>query len=224
MMSDRTVTLLETDFSSWDAKKIADYLSQNGLGDYSELFESNNVTGSIAHLIDREKLKNMGVNKVGDRLRILQLLGSLKAAKKQQKEEEILWKGKEALYASCCEAIYETCCGLFPRTPSEYSLHANHLAIKEVTVPRCGPIRCCCLSGGYFIDNIDLSNVTDIDVQGIKPGCICQVFCCVKNLENIIVKVECQKDRVMVQHEGKGQIVSTKIKNQVEIMQRMERS
>mmetsp|Transcript_17867 Transcript_17867/g.27063 ORF Transcript_17867/g.27063 Transcript_17867/m.27063 type:complete len:226 (-) Transcript_17867:226-903(-) len=225
MTSERTTSLLSKEFSRWDAKELAEYLSDNGLEDYAECFISNNVDGEIAHRIDRDELKKMGVSKVGARLKILEVLGSLKRAKQQLDQEELLWEGKEVMYASCCHQMYETCFGLFPQNPSEYRLNSHHLVIKEIKVPRCGPMRCCCISGNYFIDNIDLSNVKDIDLEGSRPGCLCQIFCCEKKLEHIIVGMEGKDEsKVLIQKSGEAQDVVRKIKNQIEILQRMQRS
>jgi len=86
----------EPPLNEWTAVQLSEYLRGEGLGDYAELFLNNNVTGSIAHRISEQNLKEMGVDKVGDRLSIMHALVKLKKAKKLQEREKVI-EGEKVL-------------------------------------------------------------------------------------------------------------------------------
>ena len=142
----------------------------------------------------------------------------------QQKDrEKVIWTGKEELYFTCWDKCLSTCCGCCPDDPDIYKLTGTHLSIKHVDVPRCGPIRCCC-GTKYHIDNVDLSHVTDVDINGVPPSC-CQQVCCGKKQEHVVVKSSGgQETKVLKLTKEEGSVCCRKILNAVEVMQRMERS
>lgn len=100
----------------------------------------------------------------------------------------------------------------------------NFLEIKERNYNRCGGCKCC-YGHNYSIDTIDLSNVDDVDVDGVSPSCFCECCCCAIPHEHIKISVNGEQERKMMRlPKGTGEAVARKIKNQVEIMQVMERS
>jgi len=216
--------LSDEPFKDWDAIKLADYLTAKGLGNYAELFLENSINGQIAHRLDDHTLKDMGVTKVGDRLKLLEALEALKKAQQQQARELTVWQGTELLYVSWFDRLCQTCCGCAPDDPSHYKLTNSHFEIKLVQPRRCGPCKICCLSSIYHIDNIDLSHITDADVKGVPPSCFHQCCCCGKVQEHVLLKTSAEGEKILKLPKGEGQVAARKIKNQVEIMQRMERS
>ncbi|RMD42901.1 hypothetical protein DV735_g2205, partial [Chaetothyriales sp. CBS 134920] len=54
----------------WDEKKVVDWLHSIRCGQYEALFKSNNVTGETLLECDQRILSEMGIKKIGDRVRI----------------------------------------------------------------------------------------------------------------------------------------------------------
>jgi len=215
---------MDEQFKQWDSLKLSQYLTAKGLGDYAEMFLENSIDGKVAHRLDDQNLKEMGVSKVGDRLKLMEALEALKKAQQQQARELVIWEGKELLYVSWFDRICKTCCGCFPDDPSMYKLTNSHFEIKLVQPRRCGPCKLPCLSKQYHIDNVDLSHITDADVKGVPPSCFHQCCCCGKVQEHVILTTSVEGNKVLKLPKGEGQVAARKIKNQVEVMQRMERS
>ncbi|KAJ9623423.1 ATP binding [Taxawa tesnikishii (nom. ined.)] len=55
---------------SWDEARVADWLCSINCAQYVDLFRKNNITGEVLIEIDQPTLKEMGVKKIGDRVRI----------------------------------------------------------------------------------------------------------------------------------------------------------
>jgi mitogen-activated protein kinase kinase kinase len=55
---------------AWDDKKVGDWLHSIRCGQYEQLFKSNNVTGDSLLECDQRILSDMGIKKIGDRVRI----------------------------------------------------------------------------------------------------------------------------------------------------------
>lgn len=69
----------ESDFSdidgpdavkNWSEDQVCDYLRSVKCGEYEKLFRKNNVNGENLLEMDKEVLKEMGIDKVGDRVRL----------------------------------------------------------------------------------------------------------------------------------------------------------
>lgn len=54
----------------WDEKQVADWLQSIRCGQYEQLFSSNNVTGETLLESDQKVLSELGIKKIGDRVRI----------------------------------------------------------------------------------------------------------------------------------------------------------
>jgi hypothetical protein len=69
------------------------------------------------------------------------------------------------------------------------------------------------------------SNIKDVDIHGVPPPCFLQCFCGAKTQEHLKISTTHDAREVVLKLEnGTGQEVARQIKNQVEVMQRMERS
>jgi len=224
--------LCDKKFESWTSYEIAQFIqSKEDIGNYATLFQSHRIDGSVAHRITDDDLKDMGITAIGDRHRIIAALESLKQAKAQKDREKIIWTGTEVLYWSCCDQGCTTCCGACRDDPEQYTLRYNYLEIKRPDMKRCGTMKCC-FGHSYEIDSIDLSNVIDVDVDGIPPPCIQECCCGAKTQEHVRVNVRDQSSsqrgnkaiQILKCKKPDGQFIARKIKNQVEIMQMMERS
>ncbi len=219
-------SLVDTDFKKWTTAELSAFIqSKKEIGNYSEMFQKHRIDGSIAHRLTDSDLKEMGVFAIGDRHRIMIALESLRTAKQQIDREKILWRGEETLYWSCCHKCFSTGCYTCPVDLEAYTLRYNYLEIRRPDQNRCGCITCC-FGHSYQIDTVDLSNVRDVELEGVPPPCIQQCLCCAKEQEHVRVNLSeppngCELLRL---EKGEGQLMSRKLKNQVEIMQVMERS
>ena len=54
----------------WDESRVGDWLRSINCGQYVELFRRNNINGENLMDMDQATLKEMGIKKVGDRVRI----------------------------------------------------------------------------------------------------------------------------------------------------------
>ncbi|CAH0022969.1 unnamed protein product [Clonostachys rhizophaga] len=55
---------------NWDEDKVCEYLRSVKCGEYEKLFRKNNINGENLLEMDKEVLKEMGIDKVGDRVRL----------------------------------------------------------------------------------------------------------------------------------------------------------
>ncbi|KJZ77023.1 hypothetical protein HIM_03344 [Hirsutella minnesotensis 3608] len=69
----------ESDFSDvegpgsvrrWDEDRVCEYLKSINCGDYDKLFRKNHINGENLLELDKETLQEMGIDKVGDRVRL----------------------------------------------------------------------------------------------------------------------------------------------------------
>jgi len=168
-------------FMDWTPKDVAAFLKKADLGDYSECFIKHNVSGSLLHLLKDEDLKDMGIKIVGDRLRLKAFIDILGRKNRSNKRTKVWWEGTERLYLSCADKACSTCCFLCPDDPSTYKLTSNHLKVKTVNPMRCGPFKfCCSCCTEYKINNVDLSEIDDVDLIVEAAPCCCATFCCAK--------------------------------------------
>lgn len=54
----------------WDESRVCDWLRSINCGQYVDLFRRNNINGENLMEIDQATLKEMGIKKIGDRVRI----------------------------------------------------------------------------------------------------------------------------------------------------------
>ena len=55
---------------TWDEDKVCEYLRSVKCGEYEKLFRKNHINGENLLEMDKEVLKEMGIDKVGDRVRL----------------------------------------------------------------------------------------------------------------------------------------------------------
>lgn len=63
----------------WDEDRVAEWLRNLNCSKYIELFNMNNVNGIVLMELDRSSLRDMGVKKVGDQIRIATQIKVLRA-------------------------------------------------------------------------------------------------------------------------------------------------
>lgn len=55
---------------NWDEDQVCDYLRSVKCGEYERIFRKNHINGENLLEMDKEVLKEMGIEKVGDRVRL----------------------------------------------------------------------------------------------------------------------------------------------------------
>jgi len=219
--------LAKKNLNEWSVNDLSNHLKEKGLGEYGEVFIKNKIDGHVADEMTEDNLKEIGISMVGDRLKIMKILQTVKLAKTTQNFNEVLWEGKEDEFSCAAQMCVSTCCGLCPSHPDKYKLMRNQLKITTTKKTCCGPIRCeLCCPADYDEDNVDLSNVNDVDTKGVAPGCCARVLCCAQVKEHIMIKVtnDATKTLYLSKSLAANKGVADIIRNQVEMMQRMERN
>jgi mitogen-activated protein kinase kinase kinase len=54
----------------WDEEQVCDWLRSNNCGEYEKLFRKNNINGENLLEMDKAVLQEMGIDKIGDRVRL----------------------------------------------------------------------------------------------------------------------------------------------------------
>jgi hypothetical protein len=124
---------------------VREWLEQEGLGEYAPNFEKMNISGAeVPYLADRH-LKEMGIAKVGPRIRILKACKNFKRTLKNWERNEVV--------------IDVMNWHLRPRSlvffPTRYKFTPAAIIVHD---PR--PLEC-----GYVIDRIDVSTIIDINMM-----------------------------------------------------------
>lgn len=76
---------------NWDEDRVCDYLASVKCGEYEKLFRKNHINGENLLEMDKEVLKEMGIDKVGDRVRLFLSIKKLrtKAYANQKKRNRV---------------------------------------------------------------------------------------------------------------------------------------
>lgn len=99
----------ESDFSdvdgpdtvkTWSEDQVCEYLRSVKCGEYEKLFRKNNVNGENLLEMDKEVLKEMGIEKVGDRVRLFLGIKKLrtKAYANQKRRNRVSYISTYATY------------------------------------------------------------------------------------------------------------------------------
>ncbi|EHL01995.1 putative Serine/threonine-protein kinase STE11 [Glarea lozoyensis 74030] len=83
---------------NWDEEKVCDWLRSINCGDYVKLFRKNNITGENLLEMDKAVLQEMGIEKIGDRVRLFLGIKKLrtKAYANQKKRNRDSFAGLDA--------------------------------------------------------------------------------------------------------------------------------
>lgn len=80
---------------NWDEDRVCDYLRSVKCGEYEKIFRRNHINGENLLEIDKEVLKEMGVDKVGDRVRLFLGIKKLRtktyASQRRRNRVSYLW-------------------------------------------------------------------------------------------------------------------------------------
>ena len=215
------------EFEGWSAETVADYVARQGLGQYRQSIITHRITGELVPFLNENHMAEMGVKCIGDRLRFGLIVERLKRKSLIGAKAKILWQGEEKVFYSIASASICTLCGCCPIDPSIYKLQQNHLKIKKVNPFRCFGVRCCCCGSEYVMNNVDLSHVQDIDINGVPAPCFERIFFCAEGKDIVNIEIRsfgegASYDHKLVLPEREGEYVASLIMNGVEA-QNMER-
>lgn len=112
---------------NWDEDRVCDYLVSVKCGEYEKLFRKNHINGENLLEMDKDVLKEMGIEKVGDRVRLFLCIKKLrtKAYANQKKRNRVCFFAGLLVSIRLCQLINPglVCC---PRT---------HLDIRPRRLP-----------------------------------------------------------------------------------------
>jgi hypothetical protein len=77
------------------AEEVADWLTTSGYGDYSENFIAHRITGECIPLLTHSDLEKVGIDKVGDRVKLMKDLREFRVALEIEHRTMILLKWQE---------------------------------------------------------------------------------------------------------------------------------
>lgn len=63
---------------NWDEDRVADWLRSVNCADYEKLFRKNNINGENLLEMDKAVLQEMGIDKIGDRVRLFLAIKKLR--------------------------------------------------------------------------------------------------------------------------------------------------
>ena len=176
------VFLINNQFFIPQSDRLADYFANSGLGRYREVIQYHRITGKIAPLLTNADLKDTGIKIVGDRCRFGHQLKALGRKARAVQRNKLIWYGKEKLYFGGVEGCLATCGGICPDDPSTYRLTNNHLKIRLVEPTCVGPIRLCCCAK-YSVNNIALTRVDDVNMEGVPAPFLLPCLYCANGKE-----------------------------------------
>jgi len=97
-----------TQVASWSVTDVVNlFVEKIGMGYTNELFMANKINGKSLMLLREEHLKEMGIQAIGDRVFMLDMISMLKKKKKEMQTTASLWSG-EMPAAGCA---YSKSCG-----------------------------------------------------------------------------------------------------------------
>ncbi|KAL2259163.1 hypothetical protein VTK26DRAFT_7249 [Humicola hyalothermophila] len=107
---------------NWDEERVCEYLRSVNWGQYAEIFRKNCINGENLLELDKDLLQEMGVEKVGDRVRLYLCIKKLRAKRssnESRRQREDLFAGLDAQYVTSSSSSSRPSGGrAVPPTPS----------------------------------------------------------------------------------------------------------
>uniref|UniRef100_A0A7S0CCT3 SAM domain-containing protein n=1 Tax=Proboscia inermis TaxID=420281 RepID=A0A7S0CCT3_9STRA len=217
------------DPSKWSTKQLCAYLKKDGVsGDITATFAEQNIDGSIAYTLTEAHLQEMGVKSIGDRQQILRKIEVLKKSAKLSERTAVLWQGQGPFHTTFVGKLMKTCCYCCPEPQIKYKLVGNTYSETTIWKGGIGPnmlrdCQCCC-GDTEDVDNVDLTQVQDIDSTTVPANCCEKCFCCGVDYTVITINTKNDKeDKTIEISKSAGKEAYLKINNQVENGQPMAR-
>merc|ERR1711865_664015 len=94
-MADQRAIRLHENAQLKPVGSVVAFLEQLELSQYADTFEENDISQSeLCHLTD-EHLREMEVNSIGHRIRIIQAMGKVKVTKQIEEGNRVIWEGED---------------------------------------------------------------------------------------------------------------------------------
>lgn len=120
---------------NWDEERVCDWLRSINCGEYEKLFKKNNINGENLLEMDKAVLQEMGIEKIGDRVRLFLGIKKLrtKAYANQKKRNRV----------SSCYIISPVLTTDYPRIllPASMPTHHRPPAPQGLPTPAAEPCR-----------------------------------------------------------------------------------
>jgi hypothetical protein len=161
------------EMSEWDETKVASWVSTlPRLQPYAQCFIDHQIEGKLFVRLEESMLREMGIDKIGPRARILEELARLKAAARRARREAAVWESNEWDGRSGCQKLYHCNC-MCPLQLDHYKLTSAYLMVRRTHVPQCFCLQCGCMGRNQRMNNMDLSQIKDVDLSSNEDGCLC---------------------------------------------------
>ncbi|KHO00773.1 MAP kinase kinase kinase Ste11 [Metarhizium album ARSEF 1941] len=120
----------------WDEDRVCEYLRSVSCEDYEKIFRKNHINGENLLEMDKEVLKEMGIDKVGDRVRLFLCIKKLrtKTYANQKRRNRDSFSGLDA-YSSLPSTTLAAQTSSVPRSAASSSLNRRYSRQADVPAP-----------------------------------------------------------------------------------------
>jgi hypothetical protein len=153
--------------TKWEVSEVCAWLNSAGFGDMSPIFQKHQISGPVLPKLNDAVLREMGVEIVGRRVLLMNEICKVQAMARAEWRNHVVWANPQYREGPCNGTLpfgfpfsCDSCVGL----PNMYTLTNSKLNITRAEKNLNTPCTGFC---GFTIhsDNIDLSDVTDVDVR-----------------------------------------------------------
>jgi hypothetical protein len=153
--------------TKWEVSEVCAWLNSAGFGEMAPIFQKHQISGPVLPKLNDAVLREMGVDIVGRRVLLMNEVCKVQALARSEWRNHVVWANPQYREGPCNGTLpygfpftCDSCVGL----PNMYTLTNSKLNITRAEKNLNTPCTGFC---GFtiFSDNIDLSDVTDVDVR-----------------------------------------------------------
>jgi len=155
----------------WDAHAVGEWLIQLGLGEHRDAFVRHKISGDLLECLEKEDLRELGVNLVGNRLLLMREVARLRNVSAGRERGRMIWEAEEVVHRDGVVGYlqhYLLCHGWW-RGRGRYTLTGSSLVIfsySENTRP------CLCCAEASAMRTIELSSIAGVTAHSAIPTCV----------------------------------------------------
>ncbi|CAE8623006.1 unnamed protein product [Polarella glacialis] len=153
---------------SMSAQQVGQYFEEHGFFECGALFVEHSISGERLLRLQADDLREMGFNKVGDRLGIQQEIETLQSLCRKERQALVLVEFDEVYPHNQCHWMFHTCCGACPPQLDHYKLTSTQLKITHTHSPTVCGRKCSCLGSRVENDYHPLSAIVDVDTTNVQ--------------------------------------------------------
>jgi hypothetical protein len=152
--------------TKWTTQEVCNWLVSAGFGDVAPVFERHQISGPVLPRINDALLKEMGVDIIGRRVLLMNEVVKVQALARAEWRNTAIWSSEQYREGPCNGTLpfgfpwtCESCVG----RPNMYTVTNSKMNILRMEKNCNTPCTGFC---GFtmFSDNVDLSDITDVDV------------------------------------------------------------